>query len=172
MVAAAALQPGERVLDVGSGRGAVLLPAAAAVGSAGHVDGIDLAPGMVARLGEDIAALPNATITLGDAENPPVQGPYDAVVSGLVLFMLPDPGAALAVQPVAAAGRPARVLLLLARRRPMVAVYAAVRTLVPPSVTPLDRKRGTRGPFGDDDSLTESSLRTGSATCGTSTGRM
>ena len=54
---AADLQPGERVLDVGSGRGAVLLPAAAAVASVGRVDGVDLAPGMVSRLSDDLVRL-------------------------------------------------------------------------------------------------------------------
>ena len=39
--------PGQRVLDLGCGRGAVLFPSARAVGSSGHVLGIDAAPNMV-----------------------------------------------------------------------------------------------------------------------------
>lgn len=95
VVDAADLQPGDRVLDLGSGRGAVLLPAARAVGPEGRVDGVDLAPGMVERLRADIADLPQATVIEGDAENPPVTGPYDAVLAGLLLFFLPDPLSAL-----------------------------------------------------------------------------
>jgi ubiquinone/menaquinone biosynthesis C-methylase UbiE len=95
VVEAAKLQPGERVLDVGSGRGAVLLPAARAVGAGGRVEGVDLAPGMVDRLRTSLDDLPQASVVLGDAEQPPVTGPYDAVLAGLVLFFLPDPLAAL-----------------------------------------------------------------------------
>jgi ubiquinone/menaquinone biosynthesis C-methylase UbiE len=44
LVAAASLRPGERVLDLACGRGAVLFPAALAVGEQGSVLGIDIAP--------------------------------------------------------------------------------------------------------------------------------
>src|SRR5262249_56846905 len=44
----AALQPGERVLDVACGTGVVARHAAQKVGSAGHVTGLDLNPGMLA----------------------------------------------------------------------------------------------------------------------------
>jgi ubiquinone/menaquinone biosynthesis C-methylase UbiE len=91
-------RPGERFLDVGSGRGAVTFPVAAAVGAAGRVDAVDLAPGMVRHLSEDLAArgVTNTTVTLGDATDPqPPAPPYDAVASSLVLFFLPDPVGAL-----------------------------------------------------------------------------
>ena len=39
--------PGGVVLDVGCGRGAILMPAAARVGSSGTVVGVDLSPEMV-----------------------------------------------------------------------------------------------------------------------------
>src|SRR3954454_23201747 len=48
VVKAAALQPGERVLDVACGTGAVAREAAAHVGVTGTVVGLDLNPGMLA----------------------------------------------------------------------------------------------------------------------------
>lgn len=58
------LSEGESVLDVGNGRGATLLPAAAQVGPQRRVLGIDLAEEMVALLDADIAGggLENASI--------------------------------------------------------------------------------------------------------------
>lgn len=44
LVALAGLRAGDAVLDVGRGRGAVLLPAATKVGPSGRVSGIDLSP--------------------------------------------------------------------------------------------------------------------------------
>jgi ubiquinone/menaquinone biosynthesis C-methylase UbiE len=49
LVAKAALGQGERVLDVACGTGVVTRLAAAQVGIAGHVVGLDLNPGMLAR---------------------------------------------------------------------------------------------------------------------------
>jgi ubiquinone/menaquinone biosynthesis C-methylase UbiE len=90
------VQPGERVLDVGAGRGAATFPLADAVGEGGRVDAIDIAPGMVEHLAADTAHLPQVTVTLDDAADPrPPGAPYDVVVGSLVIFFLPDPVAAL-----------------------------------------------------------------------------
>lgn len=48
LVALAGLRADDAVLDVGRGRGAVLLPAATKVGPSGRVSGIDLSPEMIA----------------------------------------------------------------------------------------------------------------------------
>ena len=91
-------QPGERVLDIGSGRGAATFPLAEAVGPTGSVDALDLAPGMVQRLTEDVAArgLDHVHVALGDAADPHPPGTaYDMVASSLVVFFLPDPADAL-----------------------------------------------------------------------------
>jgi ubiquinone/menaquinone biosynthesis C-methylase UbiE len=96
LVEAAALSPGERVLDAGCGRGAVLFPAAAAVGPTGSVTGIDLAPGMVSRTAAEATPFPWVSVRLGDAQEPPFPaGSFDVITAGLVLFFLPSPGAAL-----------------------------------------------------------------------------
>src|SRR3954471_2095170 len=89
-------RPGERVLDAGCGTGAVLVPVAEAVGPSGHVTGIDLAPGMVARSRAAATGLGQVHVELGDAQQPAYpDGSFDVVTSGLVLFFLPDPPAAL-----------------------------------------------------------------------------
>ncbi|MBA2391016.1 MAG: methyltransferase domain-containing protein [Geodermatophilaceae bacterium] len=96
LVDVVAPQPGESVLDLACGRGASLLPAAAAVGASGSVRGVDLAPGMVAALQRDVAdqQLRWVELSVGDAGGPP-QGPFDVLLCGLGLFFLPDPAAAL-----------------------------------------------------------------------------
>ncbi len=98
LVAAAGLVPGQRVLDVGCGRGASLFLAAEAVGPAGHVVGVDLAPGMVSATAAEAQArgLRNVTVRLGDAAEPgePDEA-VDVVLAGLVLFFLPDAVAAV-----------------------------------------------------------------------------
>lgn len=100
LVDLAGLRPGERVLDLGCGRGAVTFAAAEAVGAGGEVLALDLAPGMVRRTAEEAAArgLDHVTVRTGDAEAPdvPEGATYDAVLLGLVIFFLPDPRRALA----------------------------------------------------------------------------
>jgi SAM-dependent methyltransferase len=98
LVAYTGIAPGDRVLDVGCGRGAALFAAAEAAGPAGRLVGIDLAPGMV-RLASQTAerrGLRNVRLLVGDAEAPDVgQAEFDAVLASIVLFFLPDAPAAL-----------------------------------------------------------------------------
>lgn len=90
-------RPGERWLDVGCGPGAVLLPAAAAVGADGAAVGIDVAAAMVdrARATASAQGLDNVEVRVGDAVVTGVDEQFDVVVSSLVLFFLGDPAAAL-----------------------------------------------------------------------------
>jgi SAM-dependent methyltransferase len=91
-------QPGERALDVGCGRGAVLVRLAEAVTSSGAVLGIDLSPRMVEATAADVAraGLSHVEVVVGDAVAPAVEpGSFDLVSSSLVLFFLPDPLVAL-----------------------------------------------------------------------------
>jgi SAM-dependent methyltransferase len=86
-------RPGQRVLDLGCGRGAVLVRVAPLVGSA---VGVDVSPAMVAQCRAASAGSPNVGVELGDAQRPdPGLGMFDAVTASLVLFFLPDPVAAL-----------------------------------------------------------------------------
>jgi ubiquinone/menaquinone biosynthesis C-methylase UbiE len=98
LIERASLSHGDHVLDLGTGRGAALLPALAAVGPDGRVDGLDLSSNMVESTTADLARLgiTNATIQVGDAEHPPsVPGGYDAITAALLVFFLPDARSAL-----------------------------------------------------------------------------
>ncbi len=88
---------GESWLDIGCGRGAVLLPVAEGVGPTGLVTGIDISPAMVdlARIGAQARGLTNVHVSVGDAGSPEIEGTFDTVSSCLVLFFLTDPVAAL-----------------------------------------------------------------------------
>ncbi len=97
LVDMAALALGERVLDVGCGRGATLLPACVAVGTSGRLVGIDLAEEMVALLGSDLeaAGLTTATVRRGDAQALDMENAtFDVVLAQMVLHLLPDPARA------------------------------------------------------------------------------
>lgn len=99
LVSLAGVRAGERVLDLGSGRGASLFPAAEAVGPSGEVIGVDLAPTMVAETNAEAArrGLTWARVEPGDAEHPdfPANG-FDVVIAGFLVFFLDDPAAAVA----------------------------------------------------------------------------
>ena len=88
------LRPGDHVADVGSGRGALTLPLAEAVGPDGRVDAVDQSGEMVRLLTDTVADLPQVNVVQADATELP-DGPYDVVAASLVLFFLPDPVAVL-----------------------------------------------------------------------------
>lgn len=89
---------GERALDIGCGRGAVLFLLAEAVGPSGWVTGIDLSPKMVETTGSDARArgLTNVDVRVMDASEPTLPPrTYDVVTASFMLFFLPDPVLAL-----------------------------------------------------------------------------
>jgi SAM-dependent methyltransferase len=92
-LATAGLQPGMRVLDVGSGAGDVALIAGELVGSSGSVVGVDINPTVldVARARAEAAGQSWVTFEAGDCLELPLDGPFDAVVGRLVLVHQPNP---------------------------------------------------------------------------------
>ena len=99
LVKHAALPHGARVLDVASGRGAVLIPAAEAVGANGSVTGIDLAEGMIQATSREAVrrGLVNVELRLMDAEHLDFQdAEFDGVLCGFALFFFPQLERALA----------------------------------------------------------------------------
>lgn len=87
------LEPGERVVDAGSGAGFDSFVAASQVGPAGQVVGIDMTPEMLdkARETADALALDNVEFREGLLESMPVDdGWADAVISNGVINLCAD----------------------------------------------------------------------------------
>ncbi|MFG2498825.1 trifunctional class I SAM-dependent methyltransferase/NUDIX hydrolase/VOC family protein [Streptomyces sp. NPDC048441] len=80
------------VLDLGCGTGSLSL----LVAERGHrVTAVDLSPRMVERAREKLSGY-EAEVLVGDADEPPVEGRrFDVILARHVLWMLPDPEAAL-----------------------------------------------------------------------------
>jgi O-methyltransferase/aklanonic acid methyltransferase len=98
LVEAVGVEPGQRVLDVATGRGAVLVPAAELAGPSGAVVGIDLSEAMV-RLTTDEAARRglNARARVMDAEALDFpDATVNRVLCGFVVMFFPDLPRALA----------------------------------------------------------------------------
>jgi SAM-dependent methyltransferase len=88
-------QPGERVVDVGSGAGSDSFIAAKAVGPEGSVVGIDMTPAMLDRARASASGFANVEFRQGVAEQLPVpDGWADVVVSNGVINLVPDKMAA------------------------------------------------------------------------------
>jgi ubiquinone/menaquinone biosynthesis C-methylase UbiE len=93
---AVAMQPGERVLEVGCGGGALLPRLAAAVGPAGRVAGVDISADQIAaarRLSTDIAIIEATTADIHQL--PYEDASFDALVAIQVIEYLSTPAKAL-----------------------------------------------------------------------------
>jgi len=98
-VAYADLQPGEVVVDLGSGAGGDVLRAAREVGPSGRSIGVDMTPEMVAaaRANAAHAGLGHAEFRLGEIEHLPLpDGSADVVISNCVINLVPDKSRAFA----------------------------------------------------------------------------
>lgn len=94
--AIAGLQPGEVVLDIGSGGGLDAFIAAKKVGAEGKVIGVDMTPAMLerARSAARQSGIANVEFRLGQAEALPVDdASVDVVLSNCVINLTEDKGA-------------------------------------------------------------------------------
>lgn len=93
------IEPGQTVLDLGSGAGLDAFVARTIVGDAGRVIGVDMTESMVAKARENAAKMgyDNVLFELGDIENLPVaSGSVDVVISNCVLNLVPEKSRAFA----------------------------------------------------------------------------
>jgi SAM-dependent methyltransferase len=91
------LKSGERVLDLGTGTGSVAIRAAALVGSAGKVTGVDISPDMLALTRRRLvdSGYTNVGLREGRAERLPVDdGTVDVLLASLSLMYVIDRAAA------------------------------------------------------------------------------
>lgn len=92
----AALQPGERVIDVACGTGVITRAAAEQVAPTGSVTGVDLAPDMITVAEGTPAGGAPITWHQSNAESLPLpDGFYDVALCQMGLMFMDDPGGAL-----------------------------------------------------------------------------
>lgn len=92
-VSLAALEPGQIVLDLGSGGGIDCFLAAQKVGPGGHVIGVDMTPEMLgqARANQAKMEMENVEFRLGEIEHLPVSdNSVDVILSNCVINLSPD----------------------------------------------------------------------------------
>jgi ubiquinone/menaquinone biosynthesis C-methylase UbiE len=148
LLAAAGIQHGERVLDVGCGNGTVSLKAARAAGPEGSVTGLDLSAPMleVARRRADEEGLP-VQFVQGDGQTTSFDGSFDIVVSRFGVMFFDDPAAAFAN--LAKAVRPGGRLCFVCWQEMLANEWIAVLALamVPHVGIPELPDAGAPGPF-------------------------
>ena len=91
--AIAAMQPGEIVVDLGSGAGFDCFLAARQVGDAGHVIGVDMTDEMLKKARDNAARIGacNVEFRLGELEHLPIaDNTADVVISNCVINLVPD----------------------------------------------------------------------------------
>ena len=100
LVEVAQIPGGSKVLDVATGRGAILYPAVESVGPQGSITGIDLSEKMVQETNKELAhkkIFQNVEVRQMDAEN--LQFPdesFDFVLCGFAIFFFPQLDKAMA----------------------------------------------------------------------------
>ena len=95
----AEIEPGQTVLDLGSGAGLDVFAARSIVGEIGRVIGVDMTPEMIARAREnaDKLGFTNVEFLQGDIEQLPLESDtVDVIISNCVLNLVPDKAKAFA----------------------------------------------------------------------------
>ena len=166
-IALAAVEPGERVLDIGCGTGATSIALAARVGPSGHVTGLDVSGPMIELARTRGAGIANLEWRQADASSEEfAPGSADLLFSRFGVMFFGDPTAAFtnlrrALRP---GGR-----LVFACWRPfnenpwMMLPLQAVQTLVPPMPRPGPEEPGPFA-FGDPARVTRILTASGFAT--------
>jgi ubiquinone/menaquinone biosynthesis C-methylase UbiE len=93
------VQPGEKVLEIGFGPGLAVAELSRRAGASGHVHGVDHSEVMLRHATRRNAAAIEAgrlTLSLGSAEDLPLDGPFDAVLSVNSLGFWSEPAERLA----------------------------------------------------------------------------
>jgi SAM-dependent methyltransferase len=111
LLRASGIQPGMRVLDLGTGLGHVALLVAELVGPQGRVVGIDNSLRLLDVAALRAAARPQLRFVEADVRSWRDDEPFDAIVGRLILFHLPDPVSVLRHHAVSL--RPGGLLLAL-----------------------------------------------------------
>ncbi len=168
LTAFAGIKPGDRVLDLGCGRGAVLLAAADAVGPDGYAAGIDLSPEMVRATAADAAGrgLRNVAVRVGDAEDPGFPShSFETVTAGLMMFITPEPEAVLAAvrRVLVPGGRFAMTTLCPEQTGWQAALHAALAFQEPPPGALPTTVKGGNGRFDTLDGIATTMARAGFA---------
>ena len=91
LLRASGIQPGMRVLDLGTGIGHVAMLVAELVGPQGQVVGIDNSSRLLDVAASRAAAQAQLRFALGDVRSWRDDGPFDAIIGRLILFHLADP---------------------------------------------------------------------------------
>ena len=119
LVAAAGVQPGQRVLDVGCGTGYFARLLADGVSRDGLVVGIDPSPSMISYASRQTGGASKCQFQVGTAEA--LEFPaehFDVVVSSLVMHLLPEDLRVAALQEMRRVRRPGGKLLVAEAQQP------------------------------------------------------
>ncbi|PZQ20203.1 MAG: SAM-dependent methyltransferase [Sphingopyxis macrogoltabida] len=153
-MAAAAVRPGEHILDIGCGAGATSVALAAGVGARGRVLGVDISEPLIARARETAPADAPVAFDLADAGRAALpRQAFDLLFSRFGVMFFDDPAAAFAHMRGALkpGGRLAFVCWRAAAENDWVRLpMGAIRDIVPPSSPPDPEAPGPFS-FGDRD---------------------
>lgn len=97
LLKAALIEPGQRVLDVGSGTGLAAEGAAAIVGASGHITATDISPAMLEQARQRLGKLTNFAFSIEDAQALTFPDScFDRVICNMAVMYFGDPARGLA----------------------------------------------------------------------------